>query len=242
MNPFRFSQYAVASVLLMSLAGPAMAYKWPGEGPSIGGAISAKAIGKHCNGVLSATEVAEFDAFLTKAAADYAAVEQEKAAKKLGYIPLSLETITAGLSKDYDNKYRDGQACDTDASEEARDMLKRVRKMMAAGGAIYARPSDPNRLPGTIEVINARIVGEKCEGTLSALEITQLELYLAKARVRFARNATDGDTRVMREHEMSAEKAIDKDFQPAKDCGKDAVAEAKDTAARVSRIEAAAAK
>ena len=242
MRLFRFSRYAAASLMLMSLAGPAMAYKWPGEGPSIGGAISSKAIGKYCAGVLSAAEIAEFDAFLAKAAADYARAEKEKADKKAGYAPVSLEAITAGLAGDYDKKYRDGTACDADAAEQAKDMLARVRKMMASGGSIYALPSDPNRWPTSVEAIDARIVGEKCQGTLSALEITELGLYLAKARVRFARNAVDGDTRVMLDHETSTEKAIAKDFQPVKDCGKEAVEEAKGIAARVSKIEAAAAK
>jgi hypothetical protein len=46
----------------------------------------------------------------------------------------------------------------------------------------------------------------------------------------------------MLDHESSAEAAMARDFQPARDCTLGAIAEARQTAARVSRIEASTAK
>jgi hypothetical protein len=242
MKRFRSAHIAAASILFLSLAGPAMAYKWPGDGPSIGGAVAAKSIGRHCKGVLTGADMAEIETFLSKAAADYAAVEKERAASRHGYKPRSLDSILAALATSYDGKYGDGGACGGSAAEEARDMLARIRKMMAAGGSVFALPSDPDRIPDTAEVMQARIVGEKCEGVLSATQLAELNLYVAKAHVRFARKATDADGRTMLDHESSSEAAMARDFQPARDCTLGAVAEARQTAARVSRIEASTAK
>jgi hypothetical protein len=224
-------------VLCMTLATPAMAYKWPGDSPSLGGAISAKVIGKSCPGVLSAAEIAELEAYLARAASEQARENKERAGKDASYRPLPFDTFSADLTARYESKFRDPKACDADAAEEARDMLQRVRKTMAGGGAISPSDADPNRKPGNAEVILAKITGEKCRGALSAVEIAELEVYLAKMRLRFARAAADEDARVMMEQEKSAERAIADGFGKTSECGAEAVGKARDVAARVRRSE-----
>jgi hypothetical protein len=109
-------------IFCVGVGSPVLAYKWPGDGPSPGGAISAKVIGQYCSGILSSTEIAELDAYLAKAASELA--QKEEAKKGSGFSSQSFETFRKGLTKDYESKYRDPKACDADATEEARVRLE----------------------------------------------------------------------------------------------------------------------
>ena len=58
----------IGTALAASLiASPSYASKFPGNEPSLGGAVATKAIGQHCSGVLAAPEAAEIDAYIAKA-------------------------------------------------------------------------------------------------------------------------------------------------------------------------------
>jgi hypothetical protein len=143
---FDSAVWARLGVILLFCFGagsPVMAYKWPGDTESPGGAISAKVIGQYCSGVLSPSEIAELDAYLAKAASELA--QKEEAKKGSGFSSQSFETFSKALTKDYETKYRDPKACDAGATEEARDMLQRVRKAMAAGTPLFAREDNANR-------------------------------------------------------------------------------------------------
>ncbi len=238
--PARMSAACLAAFLLMP-ADPAAAYKWPGEAPSPGAALSAKVIGKRCPDILSAAEITELDAYLARAAAELSRSDQEQAAKDTSYRPLSFDAFAVALTADYERKYADGKAC-AGASEEARDSLQRVRKAMASAAPLYPAESDPNRLPYTSEVIGAAILGERCEDTLSALEVAELRLYLARVHLHFARSSADGDARIAVGADRLAEAAIAKSFRVSKDCRSDAVAKARSVVALVRRNAAAQAE
>ncbi len=57
------------------------------------------------------------------------------------------------------------------------------------------RLNDPHRKPTIDELSFAKRVGETCQGALTALELAELELDLAKYWVSFAKNTTDADAR-----------------------------------------------
>jgi hypothetical protein len=217
-----------------------MAYKWPGDDAGPGGAVAAKVIGLQCPDVLSASDIGELDAYLAKAASEWA--KRAETQKKSGDRSPSLDTIIRGLTETYTKKYRDPKACDADATEAARDMLQRVRRAMAAGMPLYPDGADPDRKPDTGEAITAKVTGEKCLGALTALELAELELYVAKYWVWFAKNATDADARLNMQVLKSAENKIASGFRSAKDCTAEAVERAKDVAARAHKAEAGKAR
>jgi hypothetical protein len=103
------------------IATPSMA-KWPGDRASPGGALAAKAIGQECR-VFNASEIAELDAYLTRA-------RQEMTRTQPSF---DYDKFSAKLSADYAAKYNDPKACTSDATEEAKDLLDRVRTAMKTG-------------------------------------------------------------------------------------------------------------
>jgi hypothetical protein len=212
---------------------PVMADKWPGDTPSPGGAISAKVVGQYCSGVLSPSEIAELDAYLAKAASELA--QKEEAKEGSGFSSQSFEKFSKALAEDYGTKYRDPKACNAGASEDARDMLQRVRKAMAAGTPLFAGEDDPNRKPDSGQVILAKVTGEKCRGTLTALELAELELYLAKSWVQFAKSATDADTLATMEAYKSYGRDIENDFKVPQDCNAKSIGYSKYIAAQVHK-------
>jgi hypothetical protein len=222
-----------AFVLGGLLITPAMAYKWPGDGASVGSVLSAKIIGQQCQGVLSASEIAELDAYLAKAASEWAAD-----AANAGF---SFEKFVSGLSADYAAKFRDPKACDGDATEEAQDTLQRVRKAMATGKPVLGDRSDPNRRPDVGEVIEAKIVAEKCDTALTALEWAELELYLARDWVALGKSSGDEDARRTFKLYKSSEKDIAEAWR-AKDCTDAAIKNAKTVSGLVRKALDASAR
>jgi hypothetical protein len=130
---------SLAFMLWGPILTPATAYKWPGDGASVGSALSAKIIGQQCQGLLSASEIVELDAFLAKAASEWIADASSPS--------ISFERFVSGLSAEYVAKYRDPKACDAEAIEEPQDTLQRVRKAMATGKPVLPDKNDSNRQP-----------------------------------------------------------------------------------------------
>lgn len=127
----------IAVAMSCLLVSPAGAGKWPGTQASPGAALAAKAIGQACKGVLAPSQIAELDAYLAKAAAE---AKTDPAMR--GF---SFDRFVRELSADYAARYRDAKECNADATEEARDSLKRVRAAMASGRALPTRIND--RIP-----------------------------------------------------------------------------------------------
>jgi hypothetical protein len=234
-----YARLGLMLVLCGSFAVPAMSYKWPGDGAGPGGAVAAKVIGLQCLAVLSASELGEFDAYLAKFADELA--KKTEAQKDSTYRTPSLETLIKAWTETYTKKYSDPQACDADAAEEACDMLQRVRKAMATGKPLYPDANDPDRKPDVGEAITAKVTGEKCRGTLTALELAELELFVARTWVWWGRNATDADARSTIETYKSAESAIAGGWR-AKDCTAAAIEKAKKVAALVRKAEGSSAQ
>jgi hypothetical protein len=117
----------IALVTTSLIATPSMA-KWPGDGASPGGALAAKAIGQECR-VFNASELAELDAYLTRA-------RQEMARTQPNF---DYDKFSTKLSADYAAKYNDPNACTADATEEARDLLERVRTAIKTGRILVAQ-------------------------------------------------------------------------------------------------------
>jgi hypothetical protein len=229
------------SILAMSglAAAPAAAYKWPGENAALGSAIAAKVIGKQCVGTLSASDMREIDAYLEKSA-DELARKPDARKYAVNGVPFH-ETVTQRLTETYTKKYSDPAACDADAFEEAQDTLQKVRKAMASGKPLHPDEADPDRRPDVGEAITAKVTGEKCQGVLTLLEQIELELYVAKTWVWWAKNAIEVDARSTIETFKSAEKAISGGWKQ-KDCTEAAIAKAKRVALLVSKAEAGAAR
>ena len=222
-------------VLCGSVATPAPAYKWPGDNASLGSAIAAKVIGQQCAGMLSASEIGEIDAYLGRAA-DELARKPDVLKHSADGTPFH-ETLMRDLTQTYTAKYRDAKACDADAAEEAQDTLQKVRTAMATGKPLYPDENDPDRKPDVGEAITAKVTGEKCRGVLTVLELAQLELYVAKQWVWWAKNAIEADARSAIEGYKSAESAIANGWSQ-KDCTAAAVGKARKVAALVSKAEA----
>jgi hypothetical protein len=186
-------------VLCGSVAAPASAYKWPGDSAGLGSAVAAKGIGRRCAGRLSASDMREVDAYLAKAAGELA---KKPDARKDSVTGTAFhETLMRRLTEAYSEKYRDPKACDAEAAEEAQDTLMKIRKAMATGKPLYPAENDPDhRKPDVGEAITAKVTGEKCRGVLTSLELAQLELYVAKQWVWWAKNAIEADARSARYH------------------------------------------
>ena len=228
-------------MLVMSglAAAPASAYKWPGEKASLGSAIAAKVIGQQCVGTLSASDMREIDTYLDKSAEELARKPDARKYSVNG-APFH-ETVTQRLTETYTKKYSDPAACDADAFEEAQDTLQKVRKAMASGKPLYPDETDPDRKPDVGEALTAKVTGEKCQGVLTLLELAELELYVAKTWVWWAKNAIEADARSTIETFKSAERAIAGGWK-SKDCTEAAIAKAKMVASLVSKAEASVAR
>jgi hypothetical protein len=236
----QLARFCLKLALSGAVASPAGAYRWPGEEAGPGAAIAARVIGQHCVGLLSASEIGELDAYIAKATSEWK--RKAEAQKNNSYRSPSPEAIMRQLTETYTKKYRDPLACDADAGEEARDMLMRVRKAMASGKPIYPDENDPNRKPEIGEALIAKVTDEKCRGALTALELAQVELFIAKYWVWLANNAVESDARSTMERLKSAASDVGIGFRSAKDCTADAVAKAREVAARVRKAEAADAR
>jgi hypothetical protein len=111
------------SVLLWgALVAPATANHWRPDDVVPGSVVWAKVVGEECPGVLSASEIAELDAYLAKAAAEW-----EGDPKSPGF---SFKKFATDLAGTYAGSYP--KECAGDAAE-ARDILQRARKAMATG-------------------------------------------------------------------------------------------------------------
>ncbi len=130
--------------------------------------------------------------------------------------------------------------CDADATEEAQDMLQRVRKVMASGGPL---PAKENSFPGAYQVIYAKTVVQQCEQMFTALDLAELELFLAQEAVWFAMTSEDVDARVDRKyhekHEREGkipffEKLI---FGNTRFCNEKQIRAAKEILARVRKVQ-----
>lgn len=130
-----FTRAAALAVLSLPLATSASAAStWPGEAPSIGGAIAARTIAEKCDGFLSAAEMEEIAAYQAKATDEFARRPADAEIDPPALIEHVVRTLTAA----YSAKYANPAACDGAAAEEARDMLARIRKVMAGGKSVLA--------------------------------------------------------------------------------------------------------
>ena len=86
-----------------------MAYKWPGDGPAPGAAISSIVIGKYCPNILSASEVAELEAYLAKAKAELAQQDEEAKRKDSSYQPLQFDDFRRRYSEDIEKRFGDSK-------------------------------------------------------------------------------------------------------------------------------------
>lgn len=222
---------ALTALLCFPLALPASAASsWPGDTPSIGGAIAAKVIGQQCEGVLAPAEIGELDAFLSRALHEFAhrpgidTAETKKFDDR--FVPM--------LTEDYTIKYRDPAACDAAAADEARDMLRRVRVTMVSNRTIFPDPNDPNRVPDIGEAISAKVTAEKCVGTLSALQEAQVDLHIARIWVDLAESQTDADARAIIANYKFAQAATANGWHAA-DCTPTARDKAQTTSALIAR-------
>jgi len=222
-----------AALAAAVMSAPAHAYKFPGDGAPLGGVVATKVIAQSCAGTLTAPEIAELDAFIGKAAA---AMDTKDAAdeKGRGYKTLNSGELIKALTETYTAKYRDPANCNAGSTEEARDMLERVRKVMAAGGPAFPDEADPAYKPHAGAAISAKVTGEKCPGTLTSLQLAELEYFVARSYLRRARTASDSDS----EYEKRILKAAEKDMANgwrAIDCTPYAIAKAQAIAGHVAK-------
>jgi hypothetical protein len=208
------------------------------RGPSagLGSAISAKVIGQHCAGLLSASDIREIDAYLARAASELA-TKPNLARSSVDGLPFH-ELLMRRLAAVYAKKYADPTACDADAAEEAQDTLRKVRNAMRSGKPLFLDDNDPDRKPDVDEAITAKVTGEKCHGVLTLLELAEIELYLVRQWVWWAKHAPEPDARSAINGYKAAEQAIASGWSP-KDCTEAAVGKAKRVAAPVRRPQAA---
>lgn len=117
MNLFRWtlSVLIVAVALLACSFGAARADLWPGGGPSLGGAIAAKAMSEACPHLLTDAEIADLDAYITRRRDEIAAIDAGDAASVNSFMP-ALET-----------EYARAERCTDDGEAMAKDMLERVQ-------------------------------------------------------------------------------------------------------------------
>jgi hypothetical protein len=232
----RTSSTRLGLILLLCgcVSTPAFAYKWPGDKASLGSAIAAKVIGQQCAGVLSASDIGELTLYLAKAAAELASKPDAPKSSADG-TPFH-EMLMRRLTETYTKKYHDPKACDADATEEAQDTLQKVRKAMASSRPLYPDENDPDRKPDVGEAITAKVTGEKCRGVLTVLELAQVELYIAKEWVWWAKNAIEADARSAIEGYKSAENAIANGWS-SRDCTAAAIGKARKIAALVRKAE-----
>lgn len=208
----------------------ALAGKWPGEGASFGGAIAAKVVGQRCPGVLSASDIAEIDAYIAKYSSESVALEELKS-KQSGNKPFPLEQFRQSLIEKYKAMHREPRSCDANAAERAQDMVQRVRTAMAADGPLIRT----NGAPHVGEATNARLTGVMCPGVLTGQELAQLEFYVGKYWMQFVKTASDEDTRKTMWHLKEAEATQMRGWDRAVGCTTGKVAQAKEVLARLPK-------
>jgi hypothetical protein len=235
-----FHVLSVRLGLLAALCGgtaaPAAASKWPGDTAGLGSAISAQVIGQHCAGLLSASDIREVDAYLAKAASELAS-KHNAPTTTLDGLPIH-ELLMRRLAEIYAKKYADPTACDANTAEEAQDTLRKIRNVMRSGKPLFPDDNDPDRRPDVDEAITAKVTGEKCHGVLTLLELAEIELYLVRQWVWWARHALERDARSAIDGYKAAEQAIASGWSP-KNCTEAAVGKAKRVARLVRRSQSA---
>jgi hypothetical protein len=216
---------AVAGLLLAALpaVAPAFAYKWPGERASPGGAVSARVIGEQCAGVLSSAEIAELDAFIDRAGGELTA---KHAQENGGDTPFQFEAFTSSLRDTYVADFKTPGRCNDGTAEEARDMLNRVRLAMASSDPLYPPESHPKWRPDISDAMAAKLIGQRCEGALTAREIAELQLYMADIWMRWVTTSSDADARTTMQLYDKVGADMEKDWN-ANSCRADAVARAR---------------
>jgi hypothetical protein len=85
-------------------------------------------------------------------------------------------------------------------------MLQRVRKAMATGVLLYPDQNDPSRRPDAGEANTAKVTDETCRNAFTALEVAELELYIARTWITFAKSAIEADARSTIEIYKAAER------------------------------------
>ena len=121
-NDSKFSRAAqgicVALAMLVATSVPAPAERWPAGGPSLGGAIAARAIADACPSLMSEEQIAELEFYIKKRRAEIAAISAEDAASVNAFAP-ALEA-----------EYARSERCTDDSEEMAKDMLERVERLL----------------------------------------------------------------------------------------------------------------
>jgi hypothetical protein len=203
-------------------AGPTHSETWPGDAPSLGGAIAEKVVGQHCRDVLTPAEITELDAYMARDA-------EETARKKSdGSAPFPTDLFRKKLTADLEAKYRDPQNCTGEAALEARSMLRRVQKVMASSEPLHPETAKPH----VGEVTIARVTGFNCPATFTAMQLAELDLYLAQYWVSLAKSASDADAQLTMREFRKAEWSME---NGAKDCSASAVSRARNILARMAK-------
>lgn len=108
----------VALAMLVATNISARAERWPAGGPSLGGAIAARAIAEACPSLMSVEEITELEFYIKKRRAEIAAISAEDAASVNAFAP-ALEA-----------EYTRSERCTDDSEEMAKDMLERVQRSL----------------------------------------------------------------------------------------------------------------
>jgi hypothetical protein len=143
--------------------------------------------------------------------------------------------FSGGLAERYAKKYADFRLRPRYRRGGA---LRKVRNAMRSGKPLFPDANDPDRRPDVDELITAKVTGEKCHGVLTLLELAEIELYLARQRVWWARHALARNARSAIDGTKAAEQAIASEWSP-KDCTEASAGKAKRVAALVRRSQTA---
>lgn len=213
----------VPLVLACAATQPAMAYKWPGEGPSPGGAISAKVIGEACADTLTKVELTEIDRYLERAGRE---LSEKYAAESGGADMFQYDDFKTGLTATYRAKYQEPGACDHQANVEARDMLRRVRSAMVSSAPLYPPRSHPNWRPDIADAMAAKLTAERCTPAMTAVDVAELQLYIAKVWMRWVNSSSEEDARTTMRIYAKTEADLQTDKR-AGECSEAAIEQAK---------------
>jgi hypothetical protein len=181
---------------------------------------------------MSASEISELDIFLAKAASELTQIEEAEKSEE-GPRGRPFAEVAKVIAEKAGEKYRDPKNCDDLARRNAQWALQWVRERMASGKPLYP----PDREPGLGEVTKAKLIAERCpQGTLTELELAEIDLSLAKFWASVAKESTDEGVRFLKQHFKEAEGQMATGWD-AKSCSTEAVSKAKDIIARVSKSE-----
>jgi hypothetical protein len=98
-----------------------LAAQWPGDQPSPGGALAARAIGIMCSDSLLPEELYDLDLYLAKS-------RLKSRRERRPYWEAIEQKNMPSLEAEYMAKYRNVKNCTPESTEEAKDMVERVRK------------------------------------------------------------------------------------------------------------------